>query len=100
VNKHGKGRSKEQTLVVTSVILSNNKLTSVEQLDTAIEAVADSPGAVEWLDLSFNCLTTIDEVPLFESLHMLSQHLSGPVEIPQPPNALLARKQDRKAPRH
>lgn len=48
--------------VTTSIKLDNNELGSLEGLQAVIKEVMPAPERLTWLDLSCNCLTTVDQV--------------------------------------
>ncbi|KAI9159505.1 Leucine-rich repeat-containing protein 51 [Blastocladiella emersonii ATCC 22665] len=51
----------KQVLVVHAVKLCNNQLAKVDHLDGLLSRLGVSFANLRWLDLSFNCLTGIDE---------------------------------------
>eukprot|EP00397_Hematodinium_sp_SG-2012_P045834 GEMP01051607.1.p1 GENE.GEMP01051607.1~~GEMP01051607.1.p1 ORF type:complete len:217 (+),score=57.92 GEMP01051607.1:112-762(+) len=62
--------------ISTSVKLSSNCLENLVQLPEALEAIMAAPfERLEWLDVSFNCLTTVEPVLLkYENLKALYMH--------------------------
>ena len=51
-----------QKAVPSAVRLSNNKLSSIKNLDSAIGTMSCDIVKIKWVDLSFNELTSIEEV--------------------------------------
>lgn len=55
--------------------LNNNSLPHFNGFETTIEALLESPGQLSWLDLSFNCLPSIDKVILqYPEIKVLNMH--------------------------
>jgi len=52
------------TTTTTAVRLSNNKLTTIKDLDAAIDDITSDVSKIKWVDLSFNQLTSIEEALL------------------------------------
>lgn len=58
-----------------AIRLSNNSLTKLDNFNVGMKAVLENPEAVEWIDLSFNDLTKIDDVILdYPNLKVLYLH--------------------------
>ncbi|KAJ3397385.1 Leucine-rich repeat-containing protein 51 [Lobulomyces angularis] len=61
-----------------AIKLSNNRLSSLENLYNVLSSLLDVPEDITWMDLSFNQLTTIDEVLLkFPNLSSLNLHANS-----------------------
>uniref|UniRef100_A0A7S3FZX6 Uncharacterized protein n=1 Tax=Palpitomonas bilix TaxID=652834 RepID=A0A7S3FZX6_9EUKA len=78
-----------------SVRINNNSLTTVATLPFVLNSILFKPDLVGWIDLSFNQLTTIEEVsevppPLqrtFTSIHIRTQYSKGVVpSLSMPPS--------------
>ncbi|GAB5366620.1 hypothetical protein AAMO2058_001159100 [Amorphochlora amoebiformis] len=77
VRVYGKGLAdkKQPKLPVTAVKLCYNQLTTLEGLEEALEGILEKPKDLMWLDVSYNNLTTIDNVlSRFPKLSMLYLH--------------------------
>jgi Leucine-rich repeat (LRR) protein len=74
----GGARKSRKRLTVRAVKLGNNQITEVSTLVSALEEISIYPSDLTWLDLSYNKLTTIDEViARFPNLRTLYLHANG-----------------------
>jgi hypothetical protein len=74
----GGTRKSRKRLTVRALKLGNNQITEVSTLDSALDEISVNPSDLTWLDLSYNKLTTIDEViAKFPNLRTLYLHANG-----------------------
>merc|ERR1712188_99132 len=66
----------EVTQITTCLRLCNNSLKTLDGLDEAVNEMFDHPDKVEWFDLSFNELKTIDD-SLLQYKNVKSLYLHG-----------------------
>ena len=67
-----------------SIRLSNNKLTCIEGFDSVLHHIMHSPQDTVWIDLSFNHLTTIDEILIkYPNVRVLYLHANNITSLSQ-----------------
>ena len=68
-------KKKRVVVICTSLLLNNNQLRSLENMRSILDFVMFNPSRLEWLNLSYNYLQSIDEEILkFENLKSFQFH--------------------------
>ena len=80
-----KQAKKKVNVVCTSLFLNNNELRNVVGLRSVLDSVMFHPSKLQWLDLSYNYLETIDEeilnFPNLKTFYFHGNYLSNLEEI-------------------
>jgi Leucine-rich repeat (LRR) protein len=78
-------RKKEIKLVCTALFLNNNEIRTLKALPDTLQYVMYRPENLEWLDLSYNYLQTIDkellDFPNLKTLYLHGNYIANLDEV-------------------